>query len=113
VNAGSLIRELRRGEKLSQRKLALRAGTSQAAISHIERGTRDVGMATLERILLALGYRLAQLRAERLPLDIDKRHLWAELEAPMADRLQRALAWDRFAAQLADSATRAEAAQKQ
>jgi len=107
VNAGQLIRELRARDDVSQRQLALRAGTSQAAISQLERGRRDLSVRTLERILLALGYRL-DLRAERLPLDVDERHFQAELAAPMADRLERALAWDKFAAQISGAALQAE-----
>jgi transcriptional regulator with XRE-family HTH domain len=107
VNVGPLIRELRARQGVSQRQLALRAGTSQAAISQLETGGRDLSVGTLERILLALGYRL-DIRAEQLPLEVDERHLRADLAAPMAERLERALAWDKFAAEVAGVAARAE-----
>src|SRR5438270_13817072 len=104
MSAGTLIRALRKREGVSQRQLALRAGTSQAAISQLETGQRDLGVGTLERILLALGYRL-EIRAEQLPLDVDERHFGADLAAPMAERLERALAWDKVAGEIAGAAT--------
>jgi transcriptional regulator with XRE-family HTH domain len=101
------IRALRERHGISQRQLALRAGTSQAAISQLESGRRDLSVGTLERILLVLGYRL-NIVAKPLPLDVDERHLRADVASPMADRLERALAWDRFGAELAGAATVAE-----
>ena len=38
MDAGALLRERRRAHGLSQRELALRAGTQQATISRIENG---------------------------------------------------------------------------
>jgi transcriptional regulator with XRE-family HTH domain len=107
MQAGNTIRGLRTRHGISQRQLALRAGTSQAAISQLESGRRDLSVETLERILLALGYRL-QLDAEPLPLDVDERHFRADLAAPMADRLERALAWDKFATEVGGAAAAAE-----
>jgi hypothetical protein len=108
-NAADTIRALRQRHGISQRRLALRAGTSQAAISQLESGRRDLSVGTLERILLALGYRL-NVVAEPLPLDVDEGHFRADLAAPMADRLARALAWDRFGTELAGAAAAAERA---
>jgi transcriptional regulator with XRE-family HTH domain len=108
-DAAETIRELRKRHGISQRQLALRAGTSQAAISQLESGRRDLSVGTLERILLALGYRL-NVVAEPLPLDVDERHFQADLAAPMADRLERALAWDRFGDELGGAAAAAERA---
>jgi hypothetical protein len=102
-DAADTIRALRTRHGISQRQLALRAGTSQAAISQLESGRRDLGVGTLERILLALGYRM-NVVAEPLPLEGDERHFRADLAAPIADRLERALAWDRFATELAGTA---------
>jgi transcriptional regulator with XRE-family HTH domain len=101
------IRALRTRHGISQRQLALRAGTSQAAISQLESGRRDLSVGTLERILLALGYRL-NVVAEPLPLDVDERHFRADLASPMAVRLERALAWDRFGTELAGAAAAVE-----
>ncbi len=106
-DAADTIRALRTRHGISQRQLALRAGTSQAAISQLESGRRDLSVGTLERILLALGYRM-NVVAEPLPLDVDERHFRADLAAPMAERLERALAWDRFGTEVAGAAVAAE-----
>ena len=107
MDTGTLIRNLRMEHGISQRQLALRAGTSQAAISLIESGRRDVSVGTLRRILLGLGYGLV-IGAEQLPLDVDERHFRADLASPISDRLARALAWDKFASQMDGAAARTE-----
>ena len=52
---GPLIREVRRRHKLGQAELARRLGTSQAAISRIERDLVSPSIETLNRILEAMG----------------------------------------------------------
>lgn len=54
---GQQIAAVRRRRGLSQRVLALRGGTSQAAISRIERGEESPGFARLEQLLLVMGER--------------------------------------------------------
>ncbi len=53
--AASLIRVARRQKHLSQRELARRAGTSQAAIAAYEGGRRSPTVETLARIIRATG----------------------------------------------------------
>jgi transcriptional regulator with XRE-family HTH domain len=53
---GDSIRRARRRAGLSQQRLALRAGTSQAAISRIETGAEDVTFERLAQIAAGLGY---------------------------------------------------------
>ena len=55
MTARELIKEARTRKGLSQRQLALRAGTSQSAIDRIERGVQDVTWGRLCRLMLALG----------------------------------------------------------
>ena len=55
MTPGELIRELRERKGLTQRRLALRAGTSQSAIARIERGEEDVTWGRLGSILTAMG----------------------------------------------------------
>jgi transcriptional regulator with XRE-family HTH domain len=53
-----LLREARARNGISQRRLALRAGTSQDAISRIERGVESPTLERLAHLLLMLGERL-------------------------------------------------------
>lgn len=55
VHCGSLIRDARRRRRLGQAELAKRLGTSQPAISRIERDQVSPTIDTLERILNAMG----------------------------------------------------------
>lgn len=62
----TLVRELRLGAGLSQRALALRAGTSQPAIARYERGVATPSWETLQRLAGACGQRL-RISAEAVP----------------------------------------------
>jgi predicted transcriptional regulator len=55
VTPAELIRETRRRKGLSQRRLALQAGTSQSAIARIEGGKEDVTWKRLSNLLVAMG----------------------------------------------------------
>jgi transcriptional regulator with XRE-family HTH domain len=55
MTAGELVRDLRLQRTMSQRELAERAGTTQAVISRIEQGRSSPTVATLERIVEAMG----------------------------------------------------------
>jgi transcriptional regulator with XRE-family HTH domain len=57
-SAGELLRGTRERHGLSQRRLARRAGTTQAAVSRIERGLVSPSLDTLERLLGAMGWEL-------------------------------------------------------
>jgi transcriptional regulator with XRE-family HTH domain len=57
-DAGALIREARQRHAISQQTLARRAGTTQKHISRIERGDISPSVATLARLLAAVGERL-------------------------------------------------------
>jgi transcriptional regulator with XRE-family HTH domain len=57
-DAAELLRAARARKGISQRRLALRAGTSQDAISRIERGVESPTIERLSRLLLVLGERL-------------------------------------------------------
>ncbi|MDQ3957789.1 MAG: helix-turn-helix domain-containing protein [Actinomycetota bacterium] len=64
--AGDLIRIARQETRLSQRELARRAGTSQAAIVSYETGKRSPSLETLARIVRAAGL---DLRIQIAPAD--------------------------------------------
>jgi transcriptional regulator with XRE-family HTH domain len=59
VRCGSLVKEARRRHGLGQAELARRLGTSQPAISRIERDQISPTLETLERILNAMGETLS------------------------------------------------------
>jgi transcriptional regulator with XRE-family HTH domain len=63
VTAGELLRETRRRHGLTQRQLAARARTSQAAISRIERGLVSPTVDMLARLLWMMNEQLV-LEAE-------------------------------------------------
>lgn len=96
---GELIRERRRESGLSQLSLARRAGTTQAAVSRIERGLTTPTWDTVEALLLAMGYEPA-LGARRLSGRWDPVHLKAAREREPAERLQLAISANRLAGQL-------------
>jgi transcriptional regulator with XRE-family HTH domain len=58
TSAAALLREARTRQGISQRRLALRAGTSQDAISRIERGVESPTLERLANLLMVLGERL-------------------------------------------------------
>lgn len=68
MTVGRALRRLREQQGVSQEALARRAGTSQAAVSDIERGRVSPTFDTAERLFLCLGH---QLRVEATPLEMD------------------------------------------
>lgn len=97
---GTLIRERRRAHCLTQAQLALRAGTTQAALSRLERGELSPTLATLERLLGALGEGL-DISACRPEPGIDLAHLRDLRRRTPAERLELAIGWNRLAGELA------------
>jgi transcriptional regulator with XRE-family HTH domain len=55
MSPGELLRDARRRHGLSQRSLATRAGTTQSAISRIERDRVSPSIETLRELLYLLG----------------------------------------------------------
>jgi transcriptional regulator with XRE-family HTH domain len=86
IDTASLVREARGRQGISQAQLALRAGTSQHAVSLIERGLRKPSLDTLERLLLATGHRLAG-GLEVVPTEEDPIHLAAGQRQSVGDRI--------------------------
>ncbi|MGH2844879.1 MAG: helix-turn-helix domain-containing protein [Thermoleophilaceae bacterium] len=91
----ALLRRLRAEQGVSQRELALRAGTSQAAISDIERGRVSPSVDTVERLLLCLGHRLG-VTAEPLPMDSPLSSIMEIQRLSPYERLQRLSATSDF-----------------
>lgn len=103
---GALVRARREAHGLSQARLALRAGTTQAGVSRVERGEVSPSIATLERLLWAMGEEL-ELSARPAPAEWDEDHHRDVLRRPAAERLALALTWNRLAGQLAAAGRRA------
>jgi transcriptional regulator with XRE-family HTH domain len=58
---GTRLREVRIGCALSQEELAARAGLHRTFVSMVERGKRNVTLATVEKLAKALKCRMAEL----------------------------------------------------
>jgi uncharacterized protein len=96
---GQVIGVRRREMGLSQRALARRAGTTQAAVSRIERGLTTPTWETVRALLLAMGYE-PELETRRLRGRWDPLHLSAARARPPAERLQLALSANRLVARM-------------
>src|SRR5690606_18547317 len=103
-SAGELIRDVRRRRGLTQHQLARRAGTTQPAISRLERGDISPSVETLDRLLLVMGERLTLLAQRPERLERDAEEVWRGQALAMEERLERAFAWNAFASQVSGAA---------
>jgi len=97
---GSVLRAAREQQGLSQRRLALRAGTSQDAISRIERGVEAPTLERFAQLMLVLG-RQPVLHVEPLDSPVPGSELGAVTEMTARERLREASSWNRVASRLA------------
>ena len=103
---GELIRARRLEHQLSQAQLALRAGTTQAAVSRLERDELSPSVATVERLLAVMGEEL-ELSAVRAPTHWDDAHMRDMLRRSPSERLALAMSWNRLAGEFAAAGRRA------
>jgi transcriptional regulator with XRE-family HTH domain len=96
----AVLRETRERHGLSQRRLAVRAGTSQDAISRIERGVESPSFERLTQILLAMGERLV-LDVQPLQSPVPLVELDAAATMSPSERLREAASWNQVASKLA------------
>ena len=105
MSSGELLRRRREAHGVSQRALAVRAGTRQATISRIENGREIPTVDRLHQLLLALGERLdldaAPLDPERPLTDVHR-----DRAKTAAARLEEGFALAAFASDLAGRARR-------
>jgi transcriptional regulator with XRE-family HTH domain len=106
LKIGGALREAREQQGLSQRRLALRAGTSQDAISRIERGVEAPTLERFAQLLVALGRRPV-LTVEPLDSPVAQSELVASDAMTANERLREASSWNRVASQLAIAGERA------
>lgn len=89
------MRDARRRHGLSQRQLAIRARTSQAAISRIERGLVSPTVATLSELLRLMNEDLA-LEAREVDWGHDRTLIAQALAMTPAERIDHGAAVARF-----------------
>ncbi len=94
MTAGSLLRQVRRRHGLTQRQLAARARTSQAAISRIERELVSPSVATLAELIDLMGEELT-LNATAIDYGHDRAMLRANLSFDPAARIEGQASWSR------------------
>ena len=94
MTAGELLREKRRRHGLTQRQLAMRARTSQAAISRIERGVVSPSVATLAELLWLMNEELV-LEAEPVDWGFDLTLNRARLAISPDERVRRGVVHSR------------------
>jgi transcriptional regulator with XRE-family HTH domain len=70
AHIGATLRWHRERAQLTQRQLAEAAGTTQATLANIERGSRPPSVDMLERLFVALGVQV-RLRIEPLDVEVD------------------------------------------
>ena len=88
---------MRRRHGLTQKQLAIRARTSQAAISRIERGLVSPGVDTLAELLRLMNEELV-LDATPIDWGHDVTLIRSNLELEPGERIQRGVEWSRLVA---------------
>lgn len=88
---GELLREARKRHGVSQKRLAMRASTTQSAISRIERCHVSPSVETLRELLYLLGEDLT-LGAEQRAFGIDRTLNAERLKVSPSERLEYGLA---------------------
>jgi transcriptional regulator with XRE-family HTH domain len=109
MSAGSLIRDTRRAEGLTQAQLARRLGITQPSVARLESAGDAVTVATLQKALNAMGRGLV-LHAPLQEPSYDESLLRANLELTPAERLDRMTAGYARFRELAAAAEKARAA---
>jgi transcriptional regulator with XRE-family HTH domain len=92
---GQLLRDARRRHGLTQQQLAMRARTSQAAISRIERGVVSPSIAMLAQLLDLMGEELV-LEARPIDYGHDRTLLRENLARSVSDRIDHQTAFANF-----------------
>lgn len=106
---GELLREVRRRHGVSQKRLAIRAGTTQSAISRMENDRVSPTFETLGELLFLLGEDLT-VRSEARDAGIDFTLNEETLRVPPGKRVERGLAFADFVRRNRGAARRREAA---
>jgi transcriptional regulator with XRE-family HTH domain len=108
MTPAELVRSTRERKGLSQRRLALRAGTSQSAIARIERGDEEVTWPRLRSLMVAMGEEPV-LSSRPLEGRYDPDDLLRDRATTPESRLTNGIAFNEFATELALAGRRAKA----
>jgi hypothetical protein len=106
VDPGKIVRERRLANGLTQTQLALRAGSTQAAISRLERGELSPTIETIDRLLAVMGEE-AEILVRRSRLECDRNRLRTLRARAPADRLAQVISWNRLAGRFSIAGERA------
>lgn len=102
MTPGELVKEVRRRHGLTQRQLAARARTSQAAISRIERDQVSPSVATVADLLDLMGEEL-ELTATPIDYGHDVTLNLGNLSLEPAERIARQASWSRGMRRIRDA----------
>jgi transcriptional regulator with XRE-family HTH domain len=94
-----LIKSTRARHRLSQTRLARRAGTQQSAISRIEANEVSPTVETLTLLMRSMGERL-EISPAPLERDYDPVHRKTAAARSPAERLALGISWNRMAGRL-------------
>jgi transcriptional regulator with XRE-family HTH domain len=100
MTPADLVRTTRERKRLSQRRLALRAGTSQSAVARIERGEEEVTWPRLRALMVAMGEE-PELSSRPLASRYDAADLFVQRRMSPSARLESGLAFDKLVSELA------------
>lgn len=107
LDVAQQLRQARLDAGVSQASLARRAGTSQAAISRIERGLEQPGPSRVSALLASLGLR-GVLELEAIAEhEAEPRRLAEQSRKSHQQRYEEALSWGRFVCELEATGERA------
>jgi transcriptional regulator with XRE-family HTH domain len=105
MKAGELLRATRQRHGLTQKQLAARARTSQAAISRIERDLVSPTVDTLANLLDLMGEGL-RLEAVELDYGFDRTLYQRTLRMTVGQRIDQVAAFSKFVTDLRAAARR-------
>jgi transcriptional regulator with XRE-family HTH domain len=97
-----LVKSTRERHRLSQTRLARRAGTQQSAISRIEADEISPTVETLSLLMLAMGERL-EISPAPLERDYDPLHRKTAAARSPAESLALGISWNRVAGRLREA----------
>jgi transcriptional regulator with XRE-family HTH domain len=88
ITPGALVRDVRRRHRVTQKGLAIRAGTTQSSISRIERDHVSPTVETLRELLFLMGEDLVLGTCER-HAGVDRDAIRANLALSTTERIER------------------------